>query len=270
MLTRLAVAGLLAALLPLQAAALETEDLLALVAMPLAVAAVSEMTDVPTSELVDVVTLLNDAAVPPAQFVEVVRYVPVALVVENDEPDFVEFVRLRQAEGLRGTQLVTSIEERIHLLGVPDADLDVTAPRVIVFDDNFIPAAVRTRVAEVKAHPHGGPPGQLKKAAGVQTGAEIVHGTRRGRGRGDGDGDGDDRRVVENRKPAKQRVVRVDDDDDRGRGGGNSDRVTSNRGRGRGSDNAVKPQKRDGGGGPGRGNSGGDGGGGKGKGKGKG
>jgi hypothetical protein len=257
MLKRLAVAGLLAALLPLQAAALETEDLLALVAMPLAVAAVSEMTDVPMSELVDVVTLLNDAAVPPAQFVEVVRYVPVALVVENDEPDFVEFVRLREAEGLRGTQLVTSIEERIHFLGAPDADLDVTAPRIVAFDDNFIPAVVRTRVAEVKAHPHGGPPGQLKKAAGVQTGAEIVHGTRRG-------ADEDDR------KPAKkQRVVRVDDDDN-GRG---RDRVTSDRGRGRGSDDAVKPQKRDDGGG--RGNSGGhgggnDGGGGKGKGKGKG
>ncbi len=268
MLKRLAVAGLLTALLPLQAAALETEDLLALVAMPLAVAAVSEMTDVPTSELVDVVTLLNDAAVPPAQFVEVVRYVPVALVVENDEPDFVEFVRLREAEGLRGTQLVTSIEERIHFLGAPDADLDVTAPRIVAFDDNFIPAVVRTRVAEVKAHPHGGPPGQLKKTAGVQTGAEIVHGTRRGRGRDD---DGDDRRVVENRKPAKQRVVRVDDDDDKGRGRGR-DRVTSDRGRGRGGDDAMKPQKRDDGGGRGRGNSGGgnDGGGGKGKGKGKG
>lgn len=253
MVKRLAVAGLLAALLPLQAAALETQDLLALVAMPLAVAAVSEMTDVPTSELVDVVTLLNDAAVPPVQFVEVVRYVPVALVVENDQPDFVEFVRLREAEGLRGVQLVTSIEEHIRLLGVPDVELDVVAPRVVVFDDNFIPAIVRTRVAEVKNHPHGGPPGQLKKAVGVQTGAEIVHGTRRGRVRDD-----DDRRVVVERKPAKQQRVVVSD-------------------RGRGSDDRVKPQKHDGGGkGRGHGNSGkggggGDGGGsGKGKGKGKG
>src|SRR5215212_7134211 len=79
MLKRLAVASLLVTLLPLRAAALETEDLLALVAMPLAVAAVSELTDVPENQLIDVVTLLNDAQVPPAQFVEVVRYAPVAL-----------------------------------------------------------------------------------------------------------------------------------------------------------------------------------------------
>ena len=40
---------------------------------------------------------------------------------------------------------------------------------------------VTTRIAETRAHPHGGPPGQLKKELGLQTGAEVVHGTHPGR-----------------------------------------------------------------------------------------
>ena len=77
-----------------------------------------------------------------------------------------------------GTQLVMVIEERYRTIGIP-ADLDVVAPRVVeVSRDTFIPEIVRTRVAEVvtmHSHPHGGPPGQLKKIEGMQTGAEIVH-----------------------------------------------------------------------------------------------
>lgn len=181
---KLAVALLAATLLvPAGAQALETNDLLALVAMPLAVAAVSEVADVPVNELMDIVTLLNDAAVPPPQFIEVVRYVPVALVVDNDGDDeFVEFVRLREREGLRGLQLATVIEQRYRTYGITDSEFSVTAPRyVTVIDDHdaFIPTVVRTRVAEAKAHPHGGPPGQLKKERGLQTGAEVVHGTTR-------------------------------------------------------------------------------------------
>jgi hypothetical protein len=218
MLKRLAVASLAALLLPLQAAALDNDDLLALVAMPLAVAAVSEMTDVPANDLIDVVTLLNDAQVPPAQFVEVVRYVPVALVTENDEPDFVEFVRTQERQGIRGTQLVTVIEERYRTLGLPDVELDVVAPRVVTVDGDFVPMVVRTRVAEVKAHPHGGPPGQLKKQRGVQTGAEIVHGTTRDRG--------DRGERVRVAKPPKERG--------RGHGGGNDKGKGKDDGKGHG------------------------------------
>jgi hypothetical protein len=190
MLKRLAVASLLV-LLPLHAAALNTDDLLALVTMPLAVAAVSDMTNVPQNQLFDLVSLLNQADVPPAQFVEVVRYVPVALVTPVDNgPTFVEFVRTQELQGLRGTQLVTVIEDRYRTIGVP-ADLDVVAPRVVEVDRNtFVPEIVRTRVNEItttssnaprtnwSSHPHGGPPGQLKKTEGVQTGAEIVHRNR--------------------------------------------------------------------------------------------
>ena len=191
MLKRLAVASLLVLLLPLHAAAaLDTEDLLALVAMPLAVAAVSDMANVPQNQLFDLVSLLNQADVPPAQFVEVVRYVPVALVTPvNNGPTFVEFVRAQELHGLRGTQLVTVIEDRYRTIGVP-ADLDVVAPRVVeVNRDTFVPEIVRTRGKEITST-HGGPPGQLKKIEGVQTGAEIVHRNRVAKPHGHGQGHG--------------------------------------------------------------------------------
>lgn len=178
----LAAALLAAALIPGRAQALENEDLLALVAMPLAVAAVSEVTGVPMSDLIDVVTLMNDAAVPPAQFIEVVRYVPVALVAQQqpEGPRFVEYVHTAYDQGLRGPALVNSIEDRMQVYGVNGVDLDVTAPRIVDIDDRFIPRIVRSRMAE-RSHPQGGPPGQVKKQLGVQTGAEIVHGTKPGK-----------------------------------------------------------------------------------------
>jgi hypothetical protein len=209
-----------ALMLPAQpVVALEVDnDLLALVAMPLAVAAVSEITDVPANDLIDMVTLLNDADVPPVQFVEVVRYVPVALVVEDTtQPRFIEVVREQEQAGVRGIQLVTFIEDRLHFYGLPTVDFDVTAPRLIdIEQDQIVPTVVRTRIAEVKAHPHGGPPGQLKKAAGVQTGAEIVHGsTRVNRDR--------DRNV------ASTRVVTRTVDDDKGKDNDRGNRVTKER-----------------------------------------
>jgi hypothetical protein len=225
----LAVGVVLAALVPSRAAALENEDLLALVAMPLAVAAVSEVTDVPEAQLIDVITLLNDAEVSPPQFIEVVRYVPVALVVEvDDQPGFVEFVRLRRQDGLAGPALVTSIEQRIRLAGVPDVELEVTAPRFVDVDARFIPQSVRTRIAEVKAHPHGGPPGQLKKLAGVKTGAAIVHDDDDDRRRGRRDTTvGDDRNVT-------RRQGKKDDDGDHKGRGRKHDRDDDDRGKGHG------------------------------------
>jgi hypothetical protein len=196
-----------ALLVPVRAQALENEVLLALVAMPLAIAAVSEVAEIPAADLVDVVTLMNDAEVPPPQFLEVVRYVPVALV--SDAPAFIHHVRLREAEGLRGAQLVASIEDRLRLYDVDVVKLDIERPRVVDIDESFFPAVVRTRLAEVKQHPHGGPPGRLKKAQGAQTGAEIVH--------------SDERR-------ARPKKVIAHREDDRGRGRGHG------QGRGRGKD----------------------------------
>jgi hypothetical protein len=178
------VLALAVAALPFQANALETKDLLALVAMPLAVAAVSEVTDIPMNDLIDVVTLLNDAEVPPVQFVEVVRYVPVALVSDT-EPRFEDVLREQIALGFRGSALVPVIEEQFVAYGLPVIDLNTTRV-VTVVDEPFIPPVVTTRVTEIRTHPHphGGPPGQLKKVAGVQTGAEIVHGRKPGHDKG--------------------------------------------------------------------------------------
>ncbi|MGH9456890.1 MAG: hypothetical protein ACRD2J_04545 [Thermoanaerobaculia bacterium] len=207
------------ALLAPPAMALETDELLALVAMPLAVSLVADIAEVPEDELFDLVALLNDADVPPAQFIEVVRYVPVALVVENDDPTFVDYVRMRLADGIDGETLVRLIEDRFRTYGIDDADLIVTEQRVAVADEAFIPEIVRTRVIERTDHPLGGPPGQVKKEIGVQTGAEVVHGEQPGKGK--------DRPV---------RTVVPDRDDNRGRGMGRPD----DRGRGKDKDKPGK------------------------------
>lgn len=189
----LAAALLAAALMPTRtASALENEELLAVVAMPLAVAAVAEVTDVPVDELVDIVTLMNAAAVPPAQFIEVVRYSPVALVTEpeTEQPEFGEFVQQQFDDGLRGAALVNSIEYQFQVYGVSGVDLDVTAPRIVDVDDRFLPAIVQTRIAEWRSHPHGGPPGQLKKQRGGEDRRIATHVRGNGKGKGKGRGTG--------------------------------------------------------------------------------
>jgi hypothetical protein len=174
---RLAILVLLLALIPAQAKGLDTTELLGLVAMPLAVSAVADIAGISVGELSNFVATLNAANVAPVRVIEVLRYAPVALVVDT-EPDFVQFVRTEFNQGTTGDALVTVIANRLR-------DYDITpqigtSPRgVIVVDDQFIPAAVVDRVAQRRSHPHGGPPGQLKKEVGVQTGAEIVHGSTR-------------------------------------------------------------------------------------------
>lgn len=187
---RIASLILVLLLLPATAHALDTQEIMSLVAMPLAVAAVSELTDVPPEPLFELVSLLNEARVPPSEFIEVVRYAPVALVVDA-EPDFVDFVRLQTTQGATGVTLVRSIETELREYGLPNEIVIVEAPRVVEIDQSFVPVVVRNTVARNRAHPHGGPPGQLKKELGYQTGAEIVHGAARGRS--------NDRELVESR-----------------------------------------------------------------------
>ena len=182
---KVAFALIIAALIPVHAQALNTSELLATIAMPLAVAAVSEVSGVPQSELGDVVAMLNNALVPAPQAIEIIRYVPVALVVDNGTP-FVNFLHQQVAQGVTGTQFVTVVDQQLKTYYVesPPQIVNVSAPPApIVVNETFIPQTVRTRVVEVregKPHPHGGPPGQLKKQAGVQTGATIVHNEPRG------------------------------------------------------------------------------------------
>ena len=73
------------------------------------------------------------------------------------------------ANGVTGPALVTAIDQRL-----PQYTPAPAASNIVVTQD-YIPPTVRTRVAEWHAHPHGGPPGQLKKIEGFQTGAAIVH-----------------------------------------------------------------------------------------------
>lgn len=182
-------------------------DPLALIAMPLAVAAVAETTDVPAGDLISFITALNRARMPAPQFVEVVRYSPVVLVDTAERPVFLRYVTTQVDRGIIGRPLAFALADRIGIE-------DIARPRILIDRDvdrdiAILPPVVTTRVATTRSHPHGGPPGQLKKERGLQTGAEVVHGTRRSqpervtRNRG-----GADRPRVKS-KPAKVKSQRV-------------------------------------------------------------
>jgi hypothetical protein len=155
---------------------------LALVAMPLAVAAASELAGVPPRELVRLITALNEALVPPVQFIEVVRYSPAVLVDPAIQPEFMRFVRTQVDGRVRGDAFALALTERFHSYGIADVDLVDARRRPVVLEREVIPDFVVRRVAQVSGHPHGGPPGQLKRDLGLQTGAEVVHGQHPGRG----------------------------------------------------------------------------------------
>lgn len=233
-------------------------DPLALVAMPLAVAAVANLTDIPVNDLMSLVMALNRADVPAAQFVEVVRYSPVVLYDEGARPQFMQFVT--NSRDLNRDAYALALAQHLRNRGADEIDVVSVRRPVLVSGVDILPPVVRN-------HPHGGPPGQLKKELGLQTGAEVVHGTRPGRS--------DDRPV--------SRVVgrsTSDDDRDRGRAG------KANQGRDDGppqvrepkgndaprKDRATggKPRRDNSGDKPGKGNSGNSGKGNSGKGKGKG
>lgn len=145
-----------------------TTDPLALIALPLAVAAVSEVTGMPQTQLADLVATLNSANVPVTQEIQVIRYVPVALVADTG-PQFVEFVHTQVTQGVTGPALVPIVVQRLQTFYPQRQQIVVTAPaQRLIIDDDFVRPV----------HPHGGPPGQLKKQLGLKTGAEVVHGRR--------------------------------------------------------------------------------------------
>lgn len=156
-------------------------DLLSLIGLPLAVAAVANFTGVPQDELANLVAALNQANVPPMQVIEVVRYAPVALVDPNAH--FVQFVQQQSTQGVTGPALVTVVERRLQTFFPAQTQITIVSPppQQVFVERDFVPPVVITRVQEVRKHPHGGPPGQLKKQLGLQTGAEVVHGEKRGR-----------------------------------------------------------------------------------------
>lgn len=161
-----------------------SNDLLTLIGVPLAVAAVSNLTGVSQDSLANLLATLNQANVPPAQQIQIIRYVPVALVVDNGQP-FVQYVQQQVAQGVTGPALVPIIVQELRTYYPQPAQVIVSAPatqqQAVIVDQNFVPPMVVTRVEEVRTHPHGGPPGQIKKELGLQTGTEVVHGEKPGR-----------------------------------------------------------------------------------------
>lgn len=164
-----------------------SNDPLALIALPLAVAAVSNISDVPQDELANLVATLNNANVPPAQEIEIIRYAPVALLDQNGQP-FLGYVQQQVSQGVTGPALVPVVVRQLQTYYPSQTQIAVAAPapqpaaqRVVIEREYAPPPMVVSRVEEVRAHPHGGPPGQLKKQLGLQTGAEVVHGEKGGR-----------------------------------------------------------------------------------------
>src|SRR2546423_1160973 len=132
------------ALLPAQAWAFNTNDLLSTIAMPLAVAAVSNVTGVSQTQLADLVTSLNQANVPPQQFVEVIRYVPVALVDQNGQP-FIAYVQEQTAQGVSGVALVNAIVNRLQSNYNVTPTLALNGePTTVVLSDNYIVSPANT------------------------------------------------------------------------------------------------------------------------------
>jgi len=146
-------------------------NLLSLIAMPVAVAAAADLAGIPQQQLINVVTQLNAARVPPPQFVEVIHYAPVALVNTNTAPQFVDYVTTQVNSGITGPTLAFEVADRLRTYGA--REIDVARPRTT----RVVEPVQIARVQPVHVHPHGGPPGQLKKIYGYQTGAQVVHGT---------------------------------------------------------------------------------------------
>ena len=76
-------------------------------------------------------------------------------------------------QGVTGPVLVPVVTQRIQTFAPEQRIVLAPAPQRAVIDERFI--------EPVQVHPHGGPPGFVKKQLGLQTGAEVVHGGKRGR-----------------------------------------------------------------------------------------
>jgi len=113
---------------------------------------------------------------------------------------FIGYVQQQVAQGVTGPALAPVVVQQLQTYYPAQTQIAVAAPapvytpapsrvavaapapqRVVVERDYAPPPVAVSRVQEWRAHPHGGPPGQLKKQYGYQTGAEVVHGEKRGR-----------------------------------------------------------------------------------------
>jgi len=145
-----AIACCLLAFVPMQARALSlSNDLLPTIAMPLAVAAVSDVPGVQTDRVAQLVSYMDEANVPAADFVDVFRYVPVALVMRTDnQPDFVEWTHQQIINGITGPELVTVMQRQLRTYdnAIPVVTTRTrTRTRTIdyAYANDYVPMAIR-------------------------------------------------------------------------------------------------------------------------------
>jgi hypothetical protein len=128
---------------------LNDAEALSYAAMPLAVADVCDVRGVQTDQVATLVTYMNRANVSPDAFIDVFRYVPVALVLHSDgRPDFVEWVGSEVDRGVMGDELITVMERRLTTYG---SVVTVSPfhrhryPRVdyAAYEPYYVPVAVR-------------------------------------------------------------------------------------------------------------------------------
>ncbi len=92
-----------------------SNDILAYAAMPLAVSSVCDVPGVQTDRVGELVSYMDQANVAPADFDDVFRYVPVALLMRTDNrPDFVAWVHQQVDQGVMGAALVAAMEAQLR------------------------------------------------------------------------------------------------------------------------------------------------------------
>ena len=138
---KIVLAAFVLALLPLRAKALnpydtynnpDAETMLSYVAMPLAVSSVCDVNGVQPDRVSQLVSYMDQANVAPADFVDVFRYVPVAMQMPVDnEPDFVQWVGSEVDRGVVGESLVSAMETQLRTYdtAIPVSTVSVTTPR---------------------------------------------------------------------------------------------------------------------------------------------
>jgi hypothetical protein len=157
-------------------------DPLSLIEMPIAAADVYELDGIPYDRVSNLIVELNLGDVSPVQFVEVMRYAPVAVV----QPDFVQFVQTERIGGVTGFGLVSAIDQQLRTYNVvPQIDLappayyartdyyPTVANYVAPVDPAFVPQVVQSRIAAVPAS-SGAAPAQVQRLLNAPTGQAVV------------------------------------------------------------------------------------------------
>jgi hypothetical protein len=161
-----AILLLLLAVIPLELEAFNTNggsDVLSYVAMPLAVSAVCDVRGVQTDRVGQLVTYMDQANVAPADFVDVFRYVPVALVMRTDgRPDFVAWVGEEVGRGVTGADLASAMETQLRTYDnyVPVSSYSSRRPRNYAresydyaYQPDYVPVVIRQHCERLIADP---------------------------------------------------------------------------------------------------------------------